>query len=68
MCENYIIIQWNNQWNHMCKKQNLSLECKSVTQRVTSEILQNLDSEHCVTRLLAAEQAAEKPEQSLSTN
>ena len=50
------------------KKKNLSLEHKSVTQSVTSAILPNLDSEHFVTRLLAAEQAAEKPEQPPSTN
>ena len=68
MCENHIIIQWNNQWNHLCKKQYLSLEYKSVTQSVTSAILQNLDSEHFATRLSAAEQAAEKSEQTLSTN
>ena len=34
----------------------------------TSVIIQNLDSEHSATRLLVAEQAAEKPEQSSSTN
>ena len=53
----------------MCKKKkNLSLEYKSITQSVTQVILQNLDSEHFATRLLAAEQAAEKPEQPPSTN
>ena len=41
---------------------------KKFNKSVTSVILQNLDSEHFVTRLLVAEQAAEKPEQSLSTN
>ena len=49
------------------QKQYLSLEYKSVTQSVTSVILKNLDSEHFATRLLVAEQAAEKPEQPLST-
>ena len=50
------------------KKKNLSLEHKSVTQSVTSAILQIWTRNIFVTRLLAAEQAAEKPEQPLSTN
>ena len=48
------------------QKQYLSLEYQSITP-VTSVILKNLDSEHFATRLLVAEQAAEKLEQPLST-